>query len=82
MGKEILISVQELQKNTDCIVFDCRFVLDDTDAGFEDYLESHIPGAVYAHLDNDLSGPLNGGGGRHPLPAAEPGPAGDRANCW
>jgi len=71
MGKEILLSVQDLQEKTDCIIFDCRFALDDTNAGFEDYLESHIPGAVYAHLDNDLSGPLSGGGGRHPLPAAD-----------
>ena len=71
MTKHILLSVQDLQKNADCIIFDCRFVLDDTDAGFGDYLESHIPGAVYAHLDNDLSGPLGSGGGRHPLPAAD-----------
>lgn len=71
MPMNTLLSVQELQKVTDCIIFDCRFVLDDTDAGYEDYLESHIPGAVYAHLDNDLSGPLISGGGRHPLPAAD-----------
>lgn len=71
MVRKILLSVQELQDNTDCIVFDCRFVLDGTDAGFEGYLKSHIPGAVYAHLDNDLSGPLSSRSGRHPLPAAD-----------
>src|SRR5262249_738699 len=28
----------------------------------------HIPGAVYAHVDNDLSAEKNGTNGRHPLP--------------
>src|SRR5205814_2192354 len=30
----------------------------------------HIPGAAYAHLDRDLSGPKTGTNGRHPLPEA------------
>ena len=37
MTKQILLSVQELraaQGNDDCIVVDCRFVLEDLDAGF------------------------------------------------
>lgn len=74
MTQQILLSVQELstaQKNNTCVIVDCRFVLEDPDAGYEDYLESHIPGAVYAHLDNDLSGPLTGTSGRHPLPDAD-----------
>jgi len=69
----MLLSVQELRaalENTQCVVVDCRFVLEDPGAGFEDYLDSHIPGTVYAHLDNDLSGPLTDTGGRHPLPDA------------
>ena len=73
MTKQILLSVQELRAaldNTDCVIVDCRFVLEDTDAGYEDYLDSHIPGAVYAHLDNDLSSPPSSTGGRHPLPDA------------
>jgi len=73
MEHKILLSVQELstaQENAECVVVDCRFILEDLDAGFEDYLDSHIPGAVYAHLDNDLSGPLTNIGGRHPLPDA------------
>ena len=57
-------------EHKECVIVDCRFVLEDPDAGFEDYLDSHIPGAVYAHLDNDLSGPLTSTGGRHPLPDA------------
>lgn len=48
---------------------DCRFSLADTERGRRDYVESHIPGAVYAHLDEDLSSPMQAGvTGRHPLP--------------
>lgn len=49
-------------------VVDCRFDLKDTSAGERAYEAGHIPGAVYAHVDRDLSGPKNGTNGRHPLP--------------
>jgi 3-mercaptopyruvate sulfurtransferase SseA len=49
-------------------VIDCRFDLDDHSRGQAAYLEEHIPGAVYAHLDRDLAAPPNGSNGRHPLP--------------
>jgi thiosulfate/3-mercaptopyruvate sulfurtransferase len=50
-------------------VVDCRFSLDDTERGRREYLKAHIPGAVYAHLDDDLSGKkVPGKTGRHPLP--------------
>ena len=49
-------------------IFDCRFLLDAPDACQQDYLTAHIPGAVYAHLDHDLSAPKTGRNGRHPLP--------------
>jgi thiosulfate/3-mercaptopyruvate sulfurtransferase len=41
-----------------------------TDAGWgaREYVARHIPGAVYAHLESDLSGPVSGHNGRHPLP--------------
>jgi len=52
----------------DWVVVDCRFSLSDTTAGRRAYLESHIPGAVYAHLDDDLSNPPTTDRGRHPLP--------------
>ena len=74
MAHQILLSVQELGtalENTECVIVDCRFVLEDPGAGYEDFLESHIPGAVYAHLDNDLSSPATRNGGRHPLPDAD-----------
>jgi thiosulfate/3-mercaptopyruvate sulfurtransferase len=53
-----------------CLVFDCRFDLNDPEAGRRGWLESHIPGARYAHLDQDLSGPVTPASGRHPLPSA------------
>ncbi|WP_207062969.1 sulfurtransferase [Motiliproteus sp. SC1-56] len=51
------------------VVLDCRFTLGDPDAGFQAYRAGHIPGARYAHLETDLSGPVAGDTGRHPLPA-------------
>lgn len=51
---------------------DARFNLADPEAGRRDYERVHLPGAVYLHLDDDLSGPVHpsGQGGRHPLPEA------------
>ena len=70
-----LISCQELNKNLenpDLILVDCRFSLKDINSGRKAYQESHIPGAYYAHLDDDLSGPIiPGKTGRHPLPSEE-----------
>ncbi len=48
---------------------DCRWYLADPDEGAAAYRLGHIPGAVYASLDDDLSGAT--GPGRHPLPAPE-----------
>ena len=53
------------------VIIDCRFSLADHDLGENDYAKGHIPGAVYAHLDRDLSGPPVTDKGRHPLPTPE-----------
>lgn len=53
------------------LVVDCRFELSDTSRGRADHAAGHIPGAVYAHLDEQLSGPRSSGTGRHPLPSPE-----------
>lgn len=54
------------------VVIDCHFELEDPDAGWRAYLQAHIPGARYAHLDNDLSGQIvPGKTGRHPLPEVD-----------
>jgi thiosulfate/3-mercaptopyruvate sulfurtransferase len=51
------------------VIVDCRFSLDATERGRQDYLRAHIPGAIYAHLGEDLSSPVIAGKtGRHPLP--------------
>jgi thiosulfate/3-mercaptopyruvate sulfurtransferase len=52
-------------------VVDCRFSLDDERWGERNYVEAHIPGAAYAHLDRDLSGMKTGNNGRHPLPSTD-----------
>jgi thiosulfate/3-mercaptopyruvate sulfurtransferase len=49
-------------------VVDCRSRLDDPSWGEREYLAGHIPGAVFASLDRDLSGSQTGVNGRHPLP--------------
>ena len=49
-------------------VFDCRHQLNDPEAGARAYAAGHLPGASFLHLDRDLSGPMNGSNGRHPLP--------------
>jgi thiosulfate/3-mercaptopyruvate sulfurtransferase len=50
---------------------DCRHDLADTEAGRRAYVDSHIPGARFMHLDEDLSAPKTGKNGRHPLPDPE-----------
>lgn len=74
-----LISVQALRElqasaagHSPLVVLDCGFDLFDVQAGERAYSAGHIPGAFYAHLDRDLSGPKSPRGpvegGRHPLP--------------
>ena len=49
-------------------VLEASFDLGDTAAGERIYEAGHIPGAVYVHLERDLSGHATGTNGRHPLP--------------
>ena len=51
-----------------CVVIDCRYDLRDEAWGGQAYEAAHLPGAVYASLDRDLSGAKTGSNGRHPLP--------------
>ena len=53
------------------LVCDCRFDLADPAHGEADHQAWHIPGAVYLHLDRDLSAPRDGRNGRHPLPSRD-----------
>lgn len=69
MNGSTLVSTGELEKNLSrWRVFDCRHDLGQPDLGEQQYGEGHIPGALFAHLDRDLSGRKTGRNGRHPLP--------------
>ena len=51
------------------MVLDARFSLTDPGQGQMMYNREHIPGALYADMERDLSGPvISGKTGRHPLP--------------
>jgi len=72
-SNSILISAHELQTSlqnqlNDTVIFDCRFDLSNPLIGHQQYLDGHIPGAIYVDLEKDLSGPKNPLQGRHPLP--------------
>src|SRR5258707_208961 len=53
----------------DWAIVDCRFELALPEWGALAWAAGHIPNALYAHLDHDLSGPRTALAGRHPLPA-------------
>ncbi len=57
-------------QDADVRVLDCRYALSDPLVGRVAFLAGHVPGAAYADLETDLSGPVQpgGAGGRHPLP--------------
>jgi thiosulfate/3-mercaptopyruvate sulfurtransferase len=79
-----LISAAELQAHrasgAPLVLLDCSFDLADAGAGERAHAEAHLPGALYVHLDRDLSGAKSGANGRHPLPAR---PAlAERAGAW
>lgn len=66
-----LVSVEVLAGHPEWRVFDCRHDLKNTEYGRQAYARGHIPGALFLHLDEDLSGVKDGCNGRHPLPDAE-----------
>jgi len=83
MSFKTLVSTEELSKHLgdpDWVVFDCRFTLTNPEAGKAAYDQNHIPGARYAHLDDDLAAPVGPGTGRHPLP--DPGVLAEKLGQW
>jgi thiosulfate/3-mercaptopyruvate sulfurtransferase len=71
MSYNTLVSVDDLAAHLDdpdWVVCDCRHDLANYETGRSAYAQSHIPGARFLHLDEDLSGPKTGLNGRHPLP--------------
>lgn len=80
----LLIEVEALASmlgKDDVRIIDTRFSLQDVRLGHRQYLEGHIPGAIYADLEQDLSGTIVPGvTGRHPLP--EPAHFASRLQGW
>lgn len=71
MNFSTVISCEDLAAHLhdpDWRVFDCRHQLSDTAYGEKVYAEGHLLGAFFLHLDRDLSSPMTGHNGRHPLP--------------
>ena len=69
MSGSTLVSTGELEQSLQrWRVFDCRHDLARPELGEQQYKEGHIPGALFAHLDRDLSARKTGKNGRHPLP--------------
>jgi thiosulfate/3-mercaptopyruvate sulfurtransferase len=71
---ETVVGVDELARHLHdpgWVVIDCRHMLQDFGAGRRLYDAVHIPGAFFASVEDDLSGPKTGKNGRHPLPAPE-----------
>ena len=71
---QTLISAAELAAILDdpqLIIVDVRHDLGDHGLGARKYAESHIPGAHFLSVENDLAGPRTGRNGRHPLPSPE-----------
>jgi len=69
---QTFISAAELNKklnDSNWVIIDCRFNFDEPELGYQEYLAGHIPGAIYANLNRDLSSEvIPGKTGRHPLP--------------
>lgn len=59
-------------RDTSWVLIDARCSLDDPEWGAQVFHQGHVPGAVFADLNLDLSGAaIAGATGRRPLPAAD-----------
>jgi thiosulfate/3-mercaptopyruvate sulfurtransferase len=63
-------SLRSLLGSPTLLVVDCRYELGKAAWGRSAYDAGHIPGAVFAAMDDDLAAPRQPGLGRHPLPTA------------
>lgn len=64
------VSVAWLEAHPDAVLVDSRWYPDGR-SGHAAYVAGHIPGAVFADLDVDMSAPASAAEGRHPLPTPE-----------
>ena len=67
-------------RDPDLAVLDCRFDLARPTWGDEAWAAGHVPGALRADLDRDLSSAIGPTTGRHPLP--DPAAFAARASAW
>lgn len=72
MAFDSIIDIDQLNEHlqdSDWVMVDCRFDLANPQYGEQAYSAGHIPGAVFADINHQLSGPVvPGKTGRHPLP--------------
>jgi len=61
-------TLSEQLSREDLTLLDCRFDLGNSQWGEVEFARAHLPGAIYLHLDRDLSSPITASSGRHPLP--------------
>jgi thiosulfate/3-mercaptopyruvate sulfurtransferase len=68
-----LVSTDILAEHLDgsWAIVDCRFDLRDDAWGRGQYRAAHVPGAMYASLNDDLAGDRTGTNGRHPVPPVD-----------
>ncbi|AWH24840.1 sulfurtransferase [Stenotrophomonas sp. YAU14D1_LEIMI4_1] len=71
LGESIRVVDARATASTAVRVVDARASLADPQAGAGQYAAGHIPGAVYADLNHDLSDLGRSGHGRHPLPDSD-----------
>jgi thiosulfate/3-mercaptopyruvate sulfurtransferase len=69
-----LISTEQLAAqlhDANLVIVDTRHDLMNASFGRDAYATSHIPGAIFMSIDDDLSAKKTGTNGRHPLPTPE-----------
>jgi len=75
MPYETIITCHEAARHLcspDWVFVDCRTQMGDREYGCQAYRQAHLPQAVYASLDDDLSSQvIPGVTGRHPLPSRD-----------
>ena len=57
MPSPLVAATDLIARNTPVRIVDCRWYLGEPDRGRAAFADGHLPGAVYASLDDDLSGP-------------------------
>jgi thiosulfate/3-mercaptopyruvate sulfurtransferase len=69
-----LISTTQLAsmlRDANVVIVDSRHDLMNPSYGRDAYATSHIPGAIFMSIDDDLASAITGTNGRHPLPTPE-----------